>query len=98
MNTTDFLKQQVGVFKDFTPDCLKQLVDGSRVTSFEANEAILHQGAEATHFGVILSGTVNVSVLGDGGTFCSFRFPCSNRSSWPSPGSFNTSPEPLRRG
>ncbi len=68
MNTTDFLKQRVGLFKDFSADRLKQLVDGSRVGSFEANEAIAHHGAEATHFGVVLSGEVSASVLADGGT------------------------------
>ncbi len=68
MNIPEFLKQQVAIFKDFTADRLKQLVDGSRVASFEANEAILHQGAEAAHFGVVLSGTVTASILGDGST------------------------------
>jgi acetate kinase len=67
MNRADFLKQQVGVFKDFSDERLKQLVDGSRVASFEANEAIAHCGAEATHFGVVLNGTVAASVIGDGG-------------------------------
>ena len=61
MDAADFLKQRVGVFKDFTPERLKELVDGSGVRSFEANEAIAHQGAEATHFGVVLSGTVAAS-------------------------------------
>ena len=68
MNIIEFLKQQVGVFKDFSADRLKQLVDGSRVASFEANEVILHQGAEAAHFGVVLNGAVAASVTGDGGT------------------------------
>ena len=67
MITADFLKQQVGVFKDFPVERLQQLVDGSRVVSFEANEATAHQGEEATHFGVVLSGTVIASVLGEGG-------------------------------
>jgi acetate kinase len=67
MNTPEFLKQQVAVFQGFTADRLKQLVDGSRVASFEANEVILHQGAEAAHFGVVLDGTVSASILGDGG-------------------------------
>jgi acetate kinase len=67
MDTFDFLKQRVGVFKEFSDDRLRQLVNGSRRTSFEANEAIAHHGAEAAHFGVVLSGTVSVSVLGDGG-------------------------------
>ena len=65
-NARDFLKQRVGVFKEFSDERLQQLVDGSRVCSFEANEAIAHQGAEATHFGVVLSGTIAASVLGNG--------------------------------
>src|SRR4051812_21992178 len=67
MNTRDFLKQQSEMFKDFSDERLQLLVDGSRVGSFEANEAIAHQGAEATHFSVVLSGTVAASVSGNGG-------------------------------
>src|SRR3954467_4938567 len=65
MSTRDFLKQ-TGMFKGFSDERLQQLVDGSRLASFEANEAIAHQGAEATHLGVVLSGTVGASVLANG--------------------------------
>src|SRR5882672_11479279 len=58
LDTGTFIKERVGVFKD--------LVDGSIVRSFEANEAIAHQGAEAAHFGVVLSGTVAASAVTDG--------------------------------
>ncbi len=68
MNTTTFLKEQVALFRDFAVERLQQLVDGSRLVSFEAREAIVHRGEEATHFGVVLSGTVAASVLGNGGT------------------------------
>ncbi len=68
MSPVDFLRQKVGIFKNFSPERLQQLVDGSRVASFEANEAIVHLGAEATHFGVILSGTIAASAIADGGT------------------------------
>jgi acetate kinase len=61
-----FLKERVGVFKDFTTERIKKLVDGSVVRSFESNEAIAHQGAEATHFGVVLSGTIAASAVTDG--------------------------------
>ena len=67
MNIPDFLKQQVGLFKEFSADRLKQLVDGSRVGSFEAKEAIAHAGEPATHFFVLLSGDVSASVISDGG-------------------------------
>jgi acetate kinase len=66
LDTGAFLKERVGVFKDFSGERIKELVDGSIVRSFEANEAIAHQGAEATHFGVVLSGTVEASAVTDG--------------------------------
>ena len=68
MNAQTFLKEQVALFKEFSAERLQQLVDGSRTVSFEANEAIAHRGEEATHFGVVLSGTAAASLLGDGGT------------------------------
>jgi acetate kinase len=68
MSTTEFVKQPVGVFKEFSEQRRQQLVDGSRVLSFEANQAIARYGEEATHFGVVLSGAVSVSVVGEGGT------------------------------
>jgi acetate kinase len=70
MNTsaiTAFLKEKVGLFHDFTAERLQALAEGSRTGSFEANQVILHHGAEAAHFGVVLSGSVSVSVLADGG-------------------------------
>lgn len=59
--TLEFLKTQAGMFKDFSDERLAQLVDGSRLGSFEAREAIMHRGQEASHFGVILKGTVSAS-------------------------------------
>ena len=68
MNTPAFLKQQVLLFQDFSTERLQALVDGSRIVSLEAKEAIAHRGEEATHLGVVLSGTVAASAIGDGGT------------------------------
>ncbi|MGH8092929.1 MAG: acetate/propionate family kinase [Chthoniobacterales bacterium] len=61
--TREFLKTRSEMFKDFSDERLQQLVDGSRVVSFEAKEAIMHRGQEAAHFGVVLSG----AVVGQGG-------------------------------
>jgi acetate kinase len=66
MDAAGFIKERVGLFKDFTPERIKQLVDGSLVRSFEANEAIAHQGAEATHFGIVLDGAVTASAVMNG--------------------------------
>ena len=66
VTTLDFLKQRVNVFQDFSDERLEQLVKGSRAVGFEAKEAIAHQGAEATHFGVVLSGKVAASIDGNG--------------------------------
>jgi acetate kinase len=62
-----FLKGEVPLLAGFSDERLGELVGGSRVRSFETNEAIVHQGSDATHFCVVLSGTVSASVLGDGG-------------------------------
>ena len=70
MNTSaipSFLKEQVAPFRDFSADHLQRLVEGSRVASFAAGEVIMHQGAEATHFGVVLSGTIDASIPGENG-------------------------------
>lgn len=67
MSVQSFLKEKVGFFRDISAERLDALVAGSSVRSFEANEAIMHLGSEATHFGVVLSGAVNASALGDGG-------------------------------
>ena len=66
MDATGFIKERVDLFKDFSAERIKQLVDGSLLRSFETNEAIAHQGAEATHFGVVLSGTIMASSVADG--------------------------------
>lgn len=66
MKTSDFLKQQVRVFKEFPPARLEQLVKDSRVVSFEANEAIAHGGDQAVSFGVVLQGTVTALAGGNG--------------------------------
>jgi acetate kinase len=62
-NPREFLKTRAAMFKDFSEERLQQLVDGSSVRSFEPKEAIMHRGAEATHFGVVMDGTVEA----DGG-------------------------------
>lgn len=67
MTTTEFLESPAGVFKTLSAERRRLLMDGSQIRSFEASEAIIHQGDEAAHLGVVLSGTVAVSVAGDGG-------------------------------
>ncbi len=62
-----YLKGHVGLFAGFTDERLGEIVEGSRVESFEANEAILHYGARAAHLGVVLGGVAAASVLGAGG-------------------------------
>ena len=68
IDTVNFLKGQVGFFEGFSRERLQQLVNGSRLASFEGNEAIAYQGEEATRFGVVLGGTVGVSVIHSGGS------------------------------
>jgi acetate kinase len=62
-----FLKSRVSLFDGFTEARLLKLVEGSRVQSFEGNEAILHYGVHAAHLCVVLDGTVTASVMAEGG-------------------------------
>lgn len=62
-----FLRERVPLFADFSGPRLIELVRGSRVASFEANEAIVHCGAEPTVLGVLLDGSIAASALGEGG-------------------------------
>ena len=68
MDTPNFLKEHVALFQGFSAERLQRLVAESRRVSFEANEAIAHRGEEAAHLGVVLSGSLTASVLGNGGT------------------------------
>jgi hypothetical protein len=55
MNTSSiasFLKDKVSPFREISLERLRPLVESSQVRSFEANEIVMHQGDEATHFGL----------------------------------------------
>jgi acetate kinase len=62
-----FLHARVELFKDFPDDRLEELLEGSRVTTFEPNEAIIQFGDEGRCMGVILAGRAEVSVTDDSG-------------------------------
>jgi acetate kinase len=63
----DFLKQRVGLCQHLADKRLGQLVEASRVASYEPHEAVIEFGAAAAFLGVLLEGTLAVSVPGDGG-------------------------------
>jgi len=63
----EFLENQVALFRGFPEDRLKQLVEGSRVLTFEPNEAIIEFGDEGRFLGVLLDGEAQASVTDDSG-------------------------------
>jgi acetate kinase len=63
-----FLRDNVSLFRDIPVGRLQTVVEGSRLGSFEAAETIMCQGDEATHLGVVMSGTLDVSVQGANAT------------------------------
>ena len=80
MNATSeivsYLKANVGLFAGFSAERLAGLVDGSRVASFEAKEALIHCGAAMLPYTVIKE--VNPPELGGSATgvvnFINFTF------------------------
>ena len=63
----DFLIKQVGLFKLLSDKQVKKIVSGSRVQSYDYNEAVVRFGEDATFYGVLLEGTLSASVVGEGG-------------------------------
>lgn len=63
----DFLQKEVPLFKDFPSERLENLVKGSKVTTFEPNEAVLSFGEEGRFLGVLIDGEAEVSVTDDSG-------------------------------
>jgi acetate kinase len=70
MNETtllEFLRRQVGLFQDFAEARLGEVVSGSRIVSYEPQEAILEFGEEACFLGVLLEGVAQASIVSDSG-------------------------------
>ncbi len=63
----NFLKEKVNLFNSFTEDKLTELVNGSRLTTFEENEAVIEFGEDGTFLGVLIDGEAEASVTDDSG-------------------------------
>ncbi len=63
----NFLRDSVGLFKGVAEEKIAALLTRSRVSSFEANEAIVEFGEEGNFLGVILDGEAEVSWGDDAG-------------------------------
>lgn len=62
-----FLRDKVALFQGFPDSRLQELVDGSRVATFEPDEAIIRFGEDGNFLGVILEGEAEASITDDGG-------------------------------
>jgi acetate kinase len=57
-----FLQEEVGLFKGFPVQRLREIIDESVLRTFEGNEAIIEYGQQGLHLGVLTSGCAHVSV------------------------------------
>jgi len=62
-----FLRSRVELFKEFPEESFQRLLAGSRVATFEVNEAILEFGDEVPFLGILLEGQAEASNVDDGG-------------------------------
>ena len=67
-----FLKEHVELFRDFPDNRLRELIEGSRVTTFEGNEAVVEFGEEGRFMGVLLSGRAEAAVTDNTGNKVGF--------------------------
>ncbi len=63
----NFLKNEVPLFQGFPEARLQELVEGSRLSTYEPNEAAIRFGEEGRFLGVILQGESEASVTDDRG-------------------------------
>jgi acetate kinase len=63
----EFLKGRVELFQGFPEEGLERLVAGSRVATFEPNEALIEFGEEVGCLGVLLEGEAEASNVDDAG-------------------------------
>jgi acetate kinase len=63
----EFLKSRAAFFKGFSEEQLKRLAEGSHVTTFEPNEAVIEFGEEGRFMGILMDGEAEVSVTDDSG-------------------------------
>jgi len=63
----EFLRSQAELFKGFPDTRLKELAEGSHITTFEPNEAVIRFGEEGRFLGILIDGEAEVSVTDDSG-------------------------------
>lgn len=63
-----FFLEQVPMFEHFPADKVEEIIIGSRLATYEGNEAILETGDETTSIGIIISGHAEISVTDNTGS------------------------------
>ncbi|MFI5131471.1 MAG: acetate/propionate family kinase, partial [Chitinophagales bacterium] len=64
---SDFLRKRVTLFEQLSEDKLAEIQQGSRVLSYEPNQAVVRFGEDADFLGVLLKGKLSASVISDRG-------------------------------
>ncbi|HEU5165966.1 MAG TPA: acetate/propionate family kinase [Chitinophagaceae bacterium] len=67
-NIADFLKKRVSLFENLPENKLTEILQGSRIASYEPNEAVVRFGEDADFLGVLLKGKLFASVISDHGS------------------------------
>src|SRR4026209_2174335 len=67
-NISDFLRKEVSLFEHLSENKLAEILKGSRVVSYEPNEAVVRFGEDADFLGVLVKGKLSASVISDNGS------------------------------
>jgi CRP/FNR family transcriptional regulator len=67
-NISDFLKKKVSLFEHLSENKLDQILKGSKVVSYEPNEAVVRFGEDAGFLGVLVKGKLSASVISENGS------------------------------
>ena len=67
-NISDFLRKEVSLFEHLSETKMAEILQGSRIVSYEPNEAVVRFGEDADFLGVLLKGKLSASVMSDNGS------------------------------
>ena len=67
-NISDFLKKKVGLFEDLSENKMTEILECSKLVTYEPNEAVVRFGEDADFLGVLLKGKLFASVISGSGS------------------------------
>lgn len=64
----EILRREVEIFREFSEENIRSIIDDSRLVTVEENEAVIEEEEQGRFLGIVLSGGVDILKIGDDGS------------------------------